>query len=243
MPAPEARDVLVIAQQADALLPLAGALLPDAYYYSSISLCVIDAVFSIGVRYESVSATVRRYCEHYGLQLTRSDPRAALPLQPCQESISTLCRHFEDRNSEVMAHDVFGNRQRTSTRGGILKAEAVKRFAEMLRLHGVEYLQDAPGAWDSVALDQAIRTIPGQRSGISLQYFWMLAGSDDLIKPDRMILRFLEAALQRRVAVSEAKELLTATTAALNGKYPDLTPRLLDFKIWEYQRTTNSERA
>ena len=63
----------------------------------------------------------------------------------------------------------------------------------------------------------------------------MLAGSDDLIKPDRMILRFLETALDRTVQVPEAQPLLASAAGALKSKHPQLTPRLLDFKIWEYQ--------
>jgi len=41
--------------------------------------------------------------------------------------------HWED-----MAHNVFDNRQRTSTRSGILKAEAVYRFSEVLQRFGIE---------------------------------------------------------------------------------------------------------
>ena len=44
-----------------------------------------------------------------------------------------------------------------------------------------------------------MRAIPGQRSGISLTYFFMLAGSDDLVKPDRMLGRFLRGCLSHEV--------------------------------------------
>jgi hypothetical protein len=229
-------DVLTVVKQADALLPLSGATLPEPYYYHSMTLCVVDAVFSIGVRYEGVTATVERYCGHYGVQRLRPDPRTVLPPREQQECISDLCRHFDERDAAAMARDVFQNKQRTSTRSGIVKAEAVKQFALALKAAGIEYLQDAPRGWDSLALDRAVRAIPGQASGISLQYFWMLAGSDDLIKPDRMILRFLEGQLGRTVAVVEAQGILAGAAAALKSTYPHISPRLLDFKIWEHQR-------
>ncbi|MEJ1959689.1 MAG: hypothetical protein WDM70_09960 [Nitrosomonadales bacterium] len=89
-----------------------------------------------------------------------------------------------------MAVDVYRNRQRTSARNGILKADAVNRFAAVLRKYNIEYLQDISEALGNTALERDIRSIPGQTSGISLKYFFMLAGSDDLIKPDRMILAF-----------------------------------------------------
>ena len=131
---------------------------------------------------------------------------------------------------------IFANRQRTSARSGILKCEAVYRFALALRTRGTEYFQDVPAAAESRSLDRMIRDIPGQRSGISLQYFWMLAGSDDFIKPDRMILRFLNEALGRMVSPAEAQTLLLNATERLRQLHPEITPRLLDHEIWKHQR-------
>lgn len=88
----------------------------------------------------------------------------------------------------------------------------------------------------SAELQRAISAIPGQGSGISLQYFWMLAGSDGLIKPDRMVLRFLAESLGRPVHTEEALRLVAGAVAELKARYPDMTPRLLDHMIWEYQR-------
>lgn len=53
-----------VAERVERVLDLAGARLPCEYYYSSVPLCVIDAVFSIGVRYGRVRAVVKRYCDH-----------------------------------------------------------------------------------------------------------------------------------------------------------------------------------
>jgi hypothetical protein len=40
-----------VAQYAERVLPLHSASLGDEYYYQSLPLCVIDAVYSTGVRY------------------------------------------------------------------------------------------------------------------------------------------------------------------------------------------------
>ena len=64
----------------------------------------------------------------------------------------------------------------------------------------------------------------------------MLAGSDEFIKPDRMILRFLFSALGRQVSPVEAQLLLHGATQQLRRSYPELTPRLLDHEVWKYQR-------
>ena len=61
----------------------------------------------------------------------------------------------------------------------------------------------------------------------------MLAGSDGLIKPDRMVLRFLEDCLGRLVNAEEALRLCAGAVAELKAQYPAMTPRLLDHKIWE----------
>lgn len=231
-----------VAEHVTNVLTLDGAVLVEEYYYNSLPLCVIDAVFSIGVRYEGVQAVVRRYCNHFGLVRIRPD-RTVLPEKDTQESLDGFLARFKKLGAQRMATEVFANLQRTSTRSGILKSEAVERFASTLCEHGIEHLQDIGAQLPSDALDQEIRKIPGQGSGISLQYFWMLAGSDGLIKPDRMILRFLEQALRRQVRVSEAQLLLSDVVTELQPKYPGLTPRLLDFKIWEYQRAATSPLA
>jgi len=100
------------------LLPLDGAALDREYHYNSLSLCVIDAVFSIGVRYEGVRAVVRRYCEYFGLDQYRPD-RSAVPAKASQEALSGLVRHFDDLGLERMTSDVVANRRHTSVKSGI----------------------------------------------------------------------------------------------------------------------------
>lgn len=183
----KADDVAAVANLCQRVLPLANATLSDEYRYLSLPLCVLDAVFSINAKYDSTRQVVVRYCKYTGQDRIR--PSAILVPQAQQESISTFCSRPEQTKPEAMAADVYRNRQRTSTRGGLLKAEAALRFAQVLQTFGVEYLQDVPKVSNDAAFQAAICAIPGQRSGVSLQYFWMLAGSDAFIKPDRMVTR------------------------------------------------------
>ncbi len=234
---PATDKVTGVAAYADHHLPLAAAQLSDSYYYASLPLCVLDAVYSIGVRYEGVLNVVERYCTRFKLRRHRkAEDRTTLPPRDEQESVSTFCTRFAERTADQMADEVFQNRQRTSARNGVLKAEAVFHFASALKAHGVEYLQDVPAARENMGLEQAIRSIPGQKSGVSLQYFWMLSGSDNFVKPDRMVERFLVAALGRPVNTSEAQGLLSGASELLKEKYPHITPRLLDYEVWQYAR-------
>lgn len=239
MPAPD-RDAEQVAAFAAQRLPLAGSRLCEDYYYQSLTLCVINAVFSINARYTAVQNVVQRYSEAYGLRRVRPD-WTRLPATDEQESVAELCKKCAELEAERLADTVFRNRQRTSARGGILKADAVCRFAAALATHGINYLQDVPRAMASEALERDIRAIPGQRSGLSLTYLWMLAGSDDLIKPDRMILRFLGRALGRAVEPAEAQGLLAGATALLKSAHPHLTPRLLDYEVWKVESGTEGD--
>jgi hypothetical protein len=233
-------DAMTVAVYAERVLPLAASL-GDEYYYQGLPLCVIDAVFSIGVRYSGTRQLVARYCEY--TQQRRLRVGKDLPPTAEQEAVTTFCDRPEQADPSRMAERAYGNRQRTSTKNGILKAEAAIRFAGALRSHGVEFLQDVPRIADSACFEADIRSIPGQGSGISLQYFWMLAGADDFIKPDRMVLRFLQSALSRSVPVQEASSLLRSACRQLAAKYPALTPRLIDHEVWKYQRTASAAES
>lgn len=204
-----------------------------AYGYASVPLCAIDAVFSIGVRYESTERTVTDFCSRYRWQ---RDGRGRTP----ERTISDLLQILEpyENRWEQMADSVFRNRQRTSTRSGILKAEATYRFAETLQQFGVETFTDVLTSGLRNDLRQAIKAIPGQGSGLSYAYFLVLAGNQDGVKADRMVTRFVANALGvRHVAPELAEELVRKASGILRPDYPTLVPSSLDNKIWKFQRS------
>lgn len=224
-----------VAAFADHTLPLAEAILPEAYYYQSLSLCVIDAIFSINAKYAAVENVVARYCNRFDLTRFRAD-RDHLPALTEQDAVTVLCDRLSDLGAERFATEILSNRQRTSVRSGILKAEAVHQFSQVLVKHEVNYFQDIPSITNSEGFETAIRRIPGQGSGISLQYFWMLAGSDDLVKPDRQIVRFVQRALGHPVTPPFAGDCLTQAAHLLKIKHLHLSPRLLDYEAWRFER-------
>jgi hypothetical protein len=223
-------------------LVLRGASLGNEYFYQSLPLCVIDAVYSIGVRYEGVQNVVRRYCDCFRLKEFRT-PRHDVPRASEQESLAAFVAKIDAMGLERMTTEVYQNRQRTSARNGIPKSEAVVHFASALRNHGLNYLQDVPLSVSDSALEADLRRVRGQSSGISTRYFFMLAGTESLIKPDRWIGRFLKLCLNAESTSDEAQFLIGSACEMLRTKYPDLTPRLLDNVIWKYERerkwTTN----
>lgn len=192
------------------------------YGYPYLALCVIDAIFSIGARYTQTLNTVNRFRSYIG--------------DPSSYSIQDLFNLYQQETIEGMATRVYQNRQRTSARNGILKAEAVLRVVELLLRYDVEKTQDMEHLYDNPQFETDFKQIPGQGSGISLQYFYMLTGNQNKIKHDRMVVRFLETCLGRSIDPAESASLLVESCKLLKAHYPDLTPRSLDHEIWEFQR-------
>ncbi len=214
----------------EALLNLPSASLSPAYYYDSLPQCVIDAVFSIGVKYTSTQNTVKNYCSRYGLR----EFNTVRDNKGDTHTISQLIEHIVSEGAEKSADTIFKNHQRTSTRNGILKSEAVMRFACILQKYGIETLSDIVSKGLPADAEREIMQIPGQKSGLCLRYFYMLSGDDSQAKPDRHILRFLKEQTGQEFSVSQAQGILTNAAESLREKYPHMTVRLLDHSIWNY---------
>ena len=218
-------------------LPLDRARLSDEYYYDSIPQCIIDAVYSIGANYSSTRNTVIRYCDRKGV--TRL---YAIPGTPSDaHKVENLIDNIDSCTDGLFgADELFENKQKTSTKNGILKAEAVRRFAKTLFDNGIKTIADIreASADDIARIETQIKTIPGQKSGISFSYFLMLSGNEDHMKIDRWLLRFVGEALDipNYSNVGQAYIDLLAVCEELKITYPDLTPRVLDHTIWSHIR-------
>ena len=84
----------------EANLPL-NEKLGREYFYQSLPLCVIDAVFSIGVRYAGVKKVVSRYCDYFTLPQYRKQETVLPPEETQRLSMpsSTRCAGSEARPS------------------------------------------------------------------------------------------------------------------------------------------------
>ena len=207
--------------------------LSEGYYYNSIVFCIIDAVYSIGARYASTKKTVERYCLKNGLKMYRR--YGSLPIDIKDEHrVEDFLRILEGLTYLEMAEDLFENRQRTSTRNGILKAQAVCEFANILYDNDINSFSDIPKLYDDINIQNQIKSIKGQGSGISLNYFFMLTGDDNKVKPDRHIINFLEEATGKTLSKIEIEELFKSCVDILRERNPNITCRSLDHAIWGY---------
>lgn len=214
--------------------PLTGELqvAPRTTRWAHLPLAVMDAVFSINAKYAAVTNVVHRYWEKAGLTQARAfDPRTDAK-RPAEHTLDDFLAVVGDRSPAEVAEELFTNHQRTSTRSGILKAEAVLQHVQVLRDAGVNTLADAATLLaDDARLEDVeaqLRRIKGHGQGVRLGYLWMLLGDDDTVKPDRHVLRWLNKTLGRPVSIAEARSLLSAT-ARETGR----TPWEIDHAIWE----------
>ncbi|MCB0927148.1 MAG: hypothetical protein KDB70_04325 [Mycobacterium sp.] len=203
-----------------------GAEAPTGYP-NGLALCVIDSVQSPGVRYASVGRVLDRYRAY----------RRAQGANPSADGVSHLLATFAELGGPEAWAARIGNGHRTSTRSGVLKAEAIRAAAAVLAAEGLKTtaaLRTASADLPRMArAETRWRTVPGQRSGITWRYLLMLAGIPG-VKPDRMICRFVADALgipRGNLPPAFAQAILTEAAEAMG-----MSPTALDHAVWQYQR-------
>lgn len=204
--------------------------------WSSISLCILDAVWSIGAHYDNVvTPLVVKFARSQGVssavvpvdELPKDDPIPA----------SSLARFTDDALLSLT------NCQLTSTRGGVTKAHASIAYAQVLVDSGVESLSDAIEALGDKArlasIDAELARVPGDgQHGIRRGYLWMLVGDDNRIKPDRMILGWFRS-LGVPSDPASAEDYIRAAAPIVSARLQrPVTPWEIDHAIWNYARSS-----
>ena len=146
--------------------------------WTSLSACVLDAVWSVGADHDRlVVPLVHRVLTSAATGPLLADSRREADSHP----LPRLLTRFPD---EQALEAVAQNRQRTSTRGGVTKADAALRYARILVDHGVLGVEDLPRLLADPALwsrlDRALSRVPGEgQQGARRSHFWSLCGVDD----------------------------------------------------------------
>lgn len=211
--------------------------LPDEYYYAHLPCCIIDAVFSIGVRYSSTRNVVIRYCEYLEIDRIRNNRNSEYPLREYQNSVDDLLNLYHTKGVDYITQKVFQNKQRTSSNNGILKTEAVKHFASVLKTYNINHFQDLDIIENNLRFSEDIKKIKGQSSGISLKYFLMLSGNENLVKPDRMLKRFIAMSIKKNeIEISDDDVQFAVQQIIEREVFSGVRSiRHLDYLIWNFQ--------
>jgi hypothetical protein len=206
----------------------------DLPRWAHLSLCVLDAVYSVGARYGGVARVCRAYAERAGLDPVTVAHRdiATVLGTAAEQPLEAFVADVHAVGVERFAGEVVRHRGRTSTRGGILKADAALRYAHTLLAHDVHHLGDLHRLFADAdrfnQLEVRLRQVSGNGArDVRLGYLWMLTGQDDLVKPDRMVLRWLTRHSPTPVDPATARDLLAAVAQVVG-----CTPWELDHAIW-----------
>lgn len=149
-------------------------------HYESLVLCVIDSIFSIQAKYKRVVIPIiERFCEFVKMPSLNSE---FTPKQYLDK--------FSSFSYDDMAKTVFKNKQRTSSKSGILKSEATFKAIKLLNSFNIQSRVDLFNSPNLDLLKEEWLKIKGQSSGITWRYFLMLAGKNDEFKDDTWIYRF-----------------------------------------------------
>ena len=199
------------------------------YGPKSLVVGVIDSVFSIGVKYESTIKVVERFAKYVDINIENDE-----------YTLGKFLDDFNDFSYEQLANEVFVNRHRTSSRNGILKAEAVVHYINILSSNGINTCKELLEHDDINSVRNEIMHIPGQKSGVSFAYVMMLSGDTSLFKPDRHIYNFFEGYLEYgKLNESELKNKFDEQYKLIKEEYAVFTIRLLDNLIWTFMKNIN----
>jgi hypothetical protein len=214
-------------------LPAWPNLKAPAGYPDSLALCLLDAIWSMGVKYGGVINVLDRY-KSWLTSAQRGSP---------DRSASQLIDDIDAVGGGDAFAELVNNRGRTSTRNGILKAQAVRDAASNLVTVGIDSTIDLRTRSGDREVERAFKATRGQSSGISWHYLLILAGVED-IKADRMIRRFVAAAaVASTVTTADAYQAVHGAYCILTADAPGLTLRALDHAIWNSQRGGRSRRS
>lgn len=198
--------------------------------YQSLSVCLIESVYSLRAKYYSVVLPiVERYADKY----LCGDKYAA------GDSLEDFMQYVTQAGGcECFANTILMNHQKLSGRN---KTDICYEIADkLLRLLEINTLEDFQSYDKPELLDIVLHSVKGFGDA-GINYLYMLAGDSSRCKPDVHIHHFIRDVIDEDVSNEECQLLLQKAAEVLHTEFPELTVRMFDYLIWkEYQ--TGSEK-
>ena len=194
----------------------------SGYPYKSLSICIIDCVYSLRAKYEAVTKpVVQRYADEF-MQHNLSFEN---------DTVSNLVDNIGGIGTENFATQILKNAQRS---GGVLKSEICLTLAKYLKAIGIETIKDFQSFPEQELLEMIIASVKGIGNA-GVNYLFMLAGDSNRCKPDVHIHHCIKDAIGIDVSDEQCQTLFQKATQILNGKgFPNITVRDLDSTVWKY---------
>lgn len=191
------------------------------YHYESMSACILDCIYSLRARYESVTIPI---IERYAKKFMGNDRHAS------GYTVSSLINNIDYvGGTEPFARDILLNRQ---VIGGRLKSEVCYELASKLKMLNIETIEDFRNFKPQEYLETIIKSVRGIGDA-AVNYLFMLAGDPNRCKPDVHIHRSIKDAFGYDISNDECQLLFTQSVNLLKNKYSNITVRLLDNIIWK----------
>lgn len=204
----------------------------------SLSSSIVNAVWSIRADYDTVTGPITRRV----FAATVPGVNALGSPNDFSSADPVPLDRFLEQFPEPETLQRASNRQRTSTRSGISKADAVLRHAKVFVANGITTRQQALALVKDdgellASINVELARIPGEgQNGVRRSYLWMLCGDDAGVKPDAMVLRWLHRhgcptdAETARQVLRDVATVLSASSATL------VTPWMVDHAVWQAGR-------
>ena len=195
------------------------------YKYKSLSVCILDCVYSLRAKYYSVTIpVVDRYAAQY-MNGNRNNPG---------DTVSMLIQHIEEiGGTKRFADEVLKNHQKLG--GSIPKEDVCFQLAKYLCYLHIDTMEDFQNFESPELLEIVIRAVRGIGDA-GANYLFMLAGDPNRCKPDVHIHQCIKDWCGHDVSNEECQEILSEAVCLLKPEFPNLTVRNLDGVIWsKYQ--------
>lgn len=196
--------------------------------YNSLSICIIDCVYSLRAQYFSTTVpVVDRYAEKY--------------LEENKYTSNDTLKDFIARVNQVGGCEIFAEKvlRNMQTLSGRRKSEVCYELADKLfRWLNINTLKEFQTYDKPELLDIVMRSVKGFGDA-GVNYLYMLAGDSSRCKPDVHIHKCIRDAIGEEVSNDQCQSLLTKAVDALSVKYPRLTVKGLDYLIWNKYQVGN----
>jgi hypothetical protein len=199
------------------------------YRYRSLSVCIIDCIYSLRARYYNVTMpVVERYAAHYLCNNIESP----------DDKISDLIAHIQNAGGPIpFSSAILNNAQRS---GGVLKSEICLNLAQYLQLLHIETIDDFRNFESQELLEIVVHSVKGLGDA-GTNYLFMLAGDPNRCKPDVHIHHCIRDACGEDISNDDCQILFTDTVTELGKDYPKLTVAMLDGIIWRKYQTSKQK--
>lgn len=192
-----------------------------SYCYKSLPICIVDCVYSLRARYNSVTVPiVERYADAFldGDKTSTND----------EDNLTSFIKKLTTPNLESFAKNIAKNHQ---ILGHVPKEKVCLDIAEALRNLGIETFEDFQSYPSKEKLADTIKSVKGMGNA-GVNYLFMLTGDDNKSKPDVHIHHCIAEACGEDVSDKECQEIIEEASGILRHDFPNLTVRKLDGVIW-----------